>query len=132
MEASVPVTLKYKIFGSKFDSKGKFTLRSSPDSRVWTMPFWGVTGASQVGEEVTLKDNTITLDGVATTSDVTVVALTTSSPQTTAAAIGENSEYAHCTQSPRCSIRFRELEVPTHLPWYLLWHHRCSSFSTRV
>lgn len=78
------------------------------------MPYWGLTGASQVGEEVTLKNSTMTLDGVATMGDGIVAVLTRDgSAQSTVVAIGENGGYTKCVgSSTKCYYRFNDLEVP--------------------
>ncbi len=76
LQARIPVKINYTLFGIEFNSSEIMSLTWSPDTARWTMPFWGVTRAVTVGEAVNINANTITLDGVATTHDQTLIALT--------------------------------------------------------
>lgn len=74
--AQVPVKITYSLFGIEFNQDEKLLLTWSSDQRKWTMPFWGITKAVALAESINLGANTITLDGVATTHEATLIALT--------------------------------------------------------
>ncbi len=76
LSAQVPVKVNYSLFGLEFKQDYKLPLTWSRDNPKWTMPFWGITRAIALSESMNLGVNTITLDGVATTHDQTLVALT--------------------------------------------------------
>lgn len=78
LSAQVPVKVNYSLFGLEFKQDYSLPLTWSRDNPKWTMPFWGVTRAIALKESMNLGVNTISIDGVATTHNQTLVALTVS------------------------------------------------------
>ncbi len=78
LSTGVPININYSLFGLEFNASEKLQLTWTQESQKWTMPFWGVTKAARLNETMGLGENIITLDGVATTHDQTLVALTVS------------------------------------------------------
>ena len=118
LQASVPIQVSYSLFGLEFTSNDNLILSWSVDDAPrwrgerWTMPFWGVTKAVSLRQSVTLNGNTITLDGVATTHDSTLIALTVSQNQPTTVAIKgyqQTDELINFTQFPRAYKWIKQL-----------------------
>ncbi len=78
LSAQVPVKINYSLFGLEFKQDYSLPLTWSRDNPKWTMPFWGVTRAIALSSSMNLGVNTISIDGVATTHNKTLVALTVS------------------------------------------------------
>lgn len=76
LQANVPVKISGTLFGIEFNEDKTMPLTWSSEEQKWTMPFWGVTRAVALAEGINLNANTITLDGVATTHEATLIALT--------------------------------------------------------
>ncbi|MGB0387551.1 MAG: G5 domain-containing protein [Ardenticatenaceae bacterium] len=112
LQAIVPVKVSYSLFGIEFTENSQLQLRKSKNEKRWTMPFWGVTKAVSLRQSVTLSGNTITLDGVGTTHDSTLIALTVSQDQPTSVAIkgyNNQNQLINSTQFPHAYQWTKEL-----------------------